>query len=590
MSRSVLRRSTSWLVLALALTGPSAAAAPGPVAGRRATPAAADLPAPAPKGPEHARSEQHYRSGLELFAAGDREQALVEFELAHALYPSNDILFMIAQCEYHLGKLAEARAHYERYLQHDPEGAGAETARVRLAAIERRPGILYVMTDPEDVEVTVEGEGGRFAGQAPNAFPVPRGRYTVTVRKPAFQPVTRQVEIDTAQTRQMFFKLQPVPARLRVRTTPGDATLFVRGMRAENPYVQDVEAGGYEIYAEAPSHRPRRIGVTVGPGQVHDVELTLEYVRRSGRPELIGFWVGAGALGGAAAVAALLQAPVQVSRPITPANSLLLGAAAASGGAAALLSSAFVPEYIPDNLALHRIGASWVGAAEGLGLGLLFEPDARTAWIGAVAGLAAGTAAAPWVDRRPLRYGRAALVQSAAGAGFLGGMLAIPAFCIGGEKNARGECSYAQPGVGKRQALTILGGLNAGLLSGLLLAYLPDQGELGPRWQQVVLVDLGILAGAFAGALVATVPKCTGRARCEFESTPITARYALLGGAIGLISGWVLTHDWDAAPPVRRAARATAGLEVGLPMPALLPGLVTGDGQGVPGLLAGGRF
>src|SRR5687768_11387733 len=83
----------------------------------------------------HEAARDHYETGLALFDAGDREQALVEFRLANELFPSNDVVFMLAQCEYHLGRLKDARAHYEAFVQNEPSGKLAETARLRIAAI-----------------------------------------------------------------------------------------------------------------------------------------------------------------------------------------------------------------------------------------------------------------------------------------------------------------------------------------------------------------------------------------------------------------------------------------------------------------------
>jgi PEGA domain len=544
-----------------------------------------------------ARSEKHYRSGLSLFESGEREQALIEFQLAHELFPSNDIVFMMAQCEYHLGKLREARGHYEHYLKNDPKGAVADTARVRITAIERRPGILFIATDPDAVGVVIEGNGTRVQGEAPNEFQMPRGRYRITITKENYQTITRDVSVDTAETRQLFFKLQPVPARLTIRTIPPRAVLFVRGVRAENPYVQDVEPGEYEIYAEATDHVPRRERIRVEAGDVSDVEFRLEYVQRSGRPELMAFWTAMAGVAGAGAIAAQLQPDNFVD--ITEAtNSLLLGAAVASGATGALVANAFLPDYIPDNRALFRIGAVWTGAAAGAALGLTVDARARGAWVGGVAGLTTGAIAGAYLDGYAPNYGRAVLIQSATGAGLLAGMLAVPAFCIGGNPED-GNCNF-RDGITRGQALTVFGGLNLGLATGLAMAYLPDQTQYGPHWQSVLLTNLGALAGAFTGAVTAALLNCGDGPSPQsspcggWADPPVTARLSLVGGALGIGAGWFLTRGYE-----RRLSTGGSGpqrpslfsLSISPPVPSVVPVTdANGASRLVPGMMAGGTF
>ena len=78
------------------------------------------------------QARQHYQAGVSLFEAGNKEQALVEFEIAHELVPKKENLFMIAQCQYHLGLLKEARANYQEFLAQPSSGELADIARLRI--------------------------------------------------------------------------------------------------------------------------------------------------------------------------------------------------------------------------------------------------------------------------------------------------------------------------------------------------------------------------------------------------------------------------------------------------------------------------
>jgi hypothetical protein len=532
-------------------------------------PAYAQNPDPA------AQARGHYESGVSLFEAGNKEQALVEFQLANDLSPKKENLFMIAQCQYHLGLLKEARANYQEFLTHPSSGELADIARLRIEAINRRPGIIVVNSVPDQVQVRIEGEGRTITGDAPNEFRVPRGTYRVMLSKPNFRSQERDVTIDVADTKPLFFKLDPIPARLEIHTKPASATLYVRGNRTENPYAQDVEPGKYEIYAEASYYLPRRNTVSLTPGQHLKLDFPLTYVQRSGRPELIGFWIGIFSVGGGMAVLTQID-------PKNPTNYFTLVAlgALAGGLSAGVVASALVPDYIRDNQALFRIGGAWIGDVEGLSLGLALTQNLSGALVGGMAGLGVGSLAGWWLDDRAPNYGRVAMIQSSAFLGAAAGVLAIPAmgYCL--------RCNNGTTTNTKRIGWGMLGGINTGLLVGLGLAYLPDQQVYGPSWQRVIAIDLAAVAGGVIGALVqiCRTKDSNGKAYCgSTEIGPDMARYALAGGLVGLVTGWVLTMKYDKHEPTKQPAS--------VPLPSAIP-VQTTDGKWalVPGLMSQGKF
>jgi len=559
------------------------------------------------------RAHQHYQSGVSLFESGNKEQALVEFELADEIVPKPENVFMIAQCEYHLGRLVEARTHYRAYLAAHAQGELADLARLRVEAINRRPGVFVINTVPDDVDVRIEGAGQIITSQAPNEFPVPHGRYRVTVSKPNFAIETREVSIEVAETKPLFFKLEPIPAHLIIRTNPPGAALFVRGNRTRNPYVQDVPPGVYEIYAEASYYQPKRETITLGPGETREVDFPLTYIQRSGRPELIGFWSGIGAVGGGLAV--LTQGnPTNQSLPLV---STMFGAGMLAGGLGlGVLSSTtpLVPTYIRDNLALFRIGAMWVGDLEGATLAMALaapqSPDNPSqSWtptfLGGLGGLAAGAVAGWWLDDKAPNYGRVAMIQSAALLGTAVGALAISAFRWSPTEPTspsltadeatkakyRTDQNQYRSHLKERLAWGMLAGLNTGLVAGLSLAYLPDQRSYGPTWQRVVMVDLAGLAGALlASAVEACSRRTEVKSYCANDNVQLndrTARFALIGAGLGLFTGWLLTTNYDEAGE-SRPTRPALSL---LPMPGALPiQSRTGSAELVPGLMSQGRF
>jgi len=546
-----------------------------------------------------AAARSHYEMGLKLFDARDHEQALIEFEKANELKSRPAALFMMAQCQYLLGRLKEARGNYQRYVDENPEGEFASLARDRVEAIDKRPSTFVINAVPDDVTVQISRVGmlgqAVAGGQAPNNFSVPRGRYRIDVTKPNYQGQTRIVEVDVAETKPLFFKLEPIPARLEIETAPLAATLYVNGNRARNPYRQDVPPGPVEIFAEAPDYESRAVDLSLAPGEhrvfTGDARFKLTYRQRSGRRELIAASGVLGAFIGAAAVAAAIGRDLNDQSV----SSVLLATGGGISGAAlgVLLATPLVPDYIPDNRALFIIGAMWIGAAEGFGTAVVgyqvathfgggsppclpepCRPDLgdqlRAGFVGSIAGLGLGLTAGALSSKHAPSYGRGWLIQSAAAGGAISGAL----LQIGTKwkpygsdwRNTvephNGQDTNHAPGMSapacsdtnvpttsdpnqdvyncrypSTSALDLapgtLIGLNVGLLAGLIGAYAPDQSHYGPTWQRVLFVDLAAAAGAIAGGVFGCVFNVQGCLKNPSPSDEARAveAWAALGGA-----------------------------------------------------------
>lgn len=97
--------------------------------------AAAMLQAPASgaqSDTERSRARAHFDQGVAFAKTNAYEAALAEFERAYELVPHYGVLYNIAQAQLALGRTAQARASFERYLS---EGGSAITA-VRRAEVE----------------------------------------------------------------------------------------------------------------------------------------------------------------------------------------------------------------------------------------------------------------------------------------------------------------------------------------------------------------------------------------------------------------------------------------------------------------------
>ena len=178
---------------------------------------------------------------------------------------------MMAQCEYLLGRLKDARAHYQATsTEVGAKGEFAELARDRVESIDKRPSTFAINTVPDDATVRDLARGAETgkvvaSGQAPNNFSIPRGRYRSTSPSPTTRARRASSRSTSRETKPLFFKLDPIPARLEIETVPPNATLYINGNRARNPYRQDIVPGHIEIFAEATDHEDKTRRPDAGP-------------------------------------------------------------------------------------------------------------------------------------------------------------------------------------------------------------------------------------------------------------------------------------------------------------------------------------
>lgn len=79
----------------------------------------------------------HLKRGVEFFAEGQYELALVEFRAGYALDPRSDFLFALAQAERLSGDCQTAIVWYRRFLKTNPHPTQAEAARVNQQRCQR---------------------------------------------------------------------------------------------------------------------------------------------------------------------------------------------------------------------------------------------------------------------------------------------------------------------------------------------------------------------------------------------------------------------------------------------------------------------
>jgi tetratricopeptide (TPR) repeat protein len=90
------------------------------------------------------KARAHYQAGEAAFQAGDYDRAIMEFSAAYELSPRPVLLFNLgaayrrrAESQHYLADLRQALEDYQRYLEAEPNGKGADDARAYVAILQK---------------------------------------------------------------------------------------------------------------------------------------------------------------------------------------------------------------------------------------------------------------------------------------------------------------------------------------------------------------------------------------------------------------------------------------------------------------------
>ena len=279
---------------------------------------------------QRVEAERLFRAGEQAYHAGQYEMAAQAFEASYLLLPAPQIAYSMAQAyrlQYFVDKdprvLARAVELFRLYLDKVPRGGRREVAITHLAELEplltraggeeRDPDERAPEPAPEpddrpllaEIMVTspVGGAEGSIAdteGPLPLKVEVEPGRYQATVTAPGYEPGSKTVDVVAGRFFVVEVPLQPIPARVAVRATPGATVLIDGRASGETPLGRPVEvaAGNHVLSVRKRGHRLWSKPIEVERGDTLDLEVDL---RRTTRRKLsyTVMGIGGAVLGGA---------------------------------------------------------------------------------------------------------------------------------------------------------------------------------------------------------------------------------------------------------------------------------------------------
>ena len=133
--------------------------------------------------------------------------------------------------------------------------------------LQLQPGLLSVITDPEEATVTINDAE---SGTTPlNGYELAPGEYAVSIEKENYLPYSTQVTIEGKRERsRVEATLTPAWSRVTLNSTPEGATLYVNNSAVgTTPVAMDLLLGDYDLRLEMEDREPQRFSIRVPANQ-----------------------------------------------------------------------------------------------------------------------------------------------------------------------------------------------------------------------------------------------------------------------------------------------------------------------------------
>jgi tetratricopeptide (TPR) repeat protein len=499
------------------------------------------------------RGLEYYNRGEVLYLQGDYKGAVSELVRSYCQVPFYSLLKDIGQAYERELEYGKAIAYFERYVLAVPTDAqkrdqcspdpqeDKKNVYARIHVLEKLPAKIRVQATPADAAVSiVQSNTIRARGTSGDELIVPGGPYNLVVEHDGYKTATREIHADIGKPYTYFEQLEPRLGRLKFRSIPGDARLFLdKRQVGTGVFDSQMPGGRYTISAEAPDHMTYSKVVEVLPDKETSITLQLQAEPEFGRKQLLLY----GTIGGALSAGLLAN--------VTSDNPGVAGLSALGG-----IGAGFLAVYYgtPKNLALGTssltVTSSLVGGVSGGAVAAMLDRGDNVSYPLVGGGLLLGAIGGYYLaDRTRPSPGDSAVINSGALWGTVAGGLFTLSF---------------EPGP-QISAGLVLSGLGMGTLGGVLL-----QRYFTVSRGRAALIDASGVVGMVLGlAGENLVEQASGTASKSGERT---ANYALGGLAAGLILGGLLTRSIDdpklaVTPTINKttaAANGTSGTTIGI--------------------------
>jgi len=154
------------------------------------------------------KAGQYHQMAMNLYKKGMYEEAVEYFLKAYEMDKDPSTIFNIGKCYDALYRYQDAYRYYSDYVATGDEEK-LEEAKEAMAAIEKMPVMLKVVSDPEGATVTIDGEEVKFQ-RTPVIAEVSPGKHTVVIEKEGFARVDQAVDIPVGGEFKLEVELEKV--------------------------------------------------------------------------------------------------------------------------------------------------------------------------------------------------------------------------------------------------------------------------------------------------------------------------------------------------------------------------------------------
>lgn len=170
-----------------------------------------------------------FQRGQTAYSQGDYEAAIEQWTRAYELDARPLLQFNLSQAFERLGRLEDAIAAVERYLEHaDPDDEHQADARARLSALRERLArtSVRIVGGPEGATILIDGED-RGRTPRPDPIPVAPGSHRIVLRAEGYHELVSSVVIPAGQAIEVPVEMRPITTGSAAAATGGGDELPV---------------------------------------------------------------------------------------------------------------------------------------------------------------------------------------------------------------------------------------------------------------------------------------------------------------------------------------------------------------------------
>ena len=241
------------------------------------------------------RAKDQVREGIRLYDEGHFEEALAAFREARALRPWPSHLYSIARCLMDLGRLPEALAVWDEYLEEESDEGerrrGERFRRLTEEDLRKTHAQLEVTSEPPGASVSIDDgddgdDGDEAIARAPLRTWLPAGVHRLRVVLEGYVVLEDRVTLTAGEDARYVARLvdRRAKGRLVFVDVPEDATVTV-GDAPIAGHEMELDPGDYQLRATRAGFLPYEEVVTMPPGGRVEVAIEMKPLAPPEPPE-----------------------------------------------------------------------------------------------------------------------------------------------------------------------------------------------------------------------------------------------------------------------------------------------------------------